>query len=66
MTRYSKGFSTMPAPIASGWGVCRVGLCTLEKRRLATAHTLNGHSFSICSVQGGFRSRQSAPLHGRI
>jgi len=32
--------SSMPAPVASGWSVCRVGLSPTGKRRLVTAHTL--------------------------
>src|SRR5262245_46722408 len=31
--------SSMPAPIASGWSGCRVGLAPTGKRRLVTAHT---------------------------
>src|ERR1700730_7842357 len=34
----------MPAPVASGWSGCRVGLAPTGKRRLVTAHTLSGHS----------------------
>ena len=32
----------MPAPVASGWSGRRVGLAPTGKRRLVTAHTLNG------------------------
>src|SRR5471030_301289 len=43
----SEGFShfvaSMTAPVASGWSGCRVGLTPTGKRRLSTAHTLNGH-----------------------
>src|SRR6202521_2040591 len=43
----SEGFShfvtSMTAPGASGWRVCRVGLAPTGKRRLVTAHTHNGH-----------------------
>src|SRR5258708_9601618 len=42
----SEGFSyfvtSIAAPVASGWSVCRVGLAPTGKRRLVTAHTLNG------------------------
>jgi hypothetical protein len=42
-----EGFShfatSMTAPIASGWSVCRVGLVPTGKRRLLTAHTRFGH-----------------------
>jgi hypothetical protein len=30
--------SSMPAPVASGWSDCRVGLAPTGKRRLVTAH----------------------------
>src|SRR5262249_28288902 len=47
----SEGFrhfvSSMPAPVASGWSVCRVGLAPTGKRRLCTAHTQSGLFFSI-------------------
>src|SRR5207244_7845611 len=43
----SEGFSqfvtSMAAPVASGWSVCRVGLAPTGKRRLFTAHTRLGH-----------------------
>jgi GAF domain-containing protein len=32
-----------PAPVASGWSGCRVGLAPTGKRRLVTAHTLSSH-----------------------
>src|SRR5450631_1880420 len=39
----SEGFrhfvTSMPAPVASGWSGCRVGLAPTGKRRLSTAHT---------------------------
>ncbi len=39
----SEGFSyfvtSIAAPVASGWSVCRVGLAPTGKRRLVTAHT---------------------------
>jgi len=42
----SEGFSqfvtSMAAPVASGWSVCRVGLAPTGKRRLFTAHTHSG------------------------
>ena len=44
----SEGFSyfvtSIAAPVASGWSVCRVGLAPTGKRRLVTAHTPNRHS----------------------
>src|SRR5712671_1577532 len=36
--------ASMPAPVASGWSGCRVGLAPTGKRRLVTAHTLSRHS----------------------
>ena len=33
----------MTAPIASGWSGCRVGLAPTGKRRLVTAHAMNGN-----------------------
>src|SRR6266404_4244502 len=43
----SEGFShfvtSIAAPVASGWSVCRVGLAPTGKRRLVTAHTQLGH-----------------------
>src|SRR6478736_6781309 len=43
---HSEGFSyfvtSIAAPAASGWSVCRVGLAPTGKRRLVTAHTLSG------------------------
>src|SRR6266853_5333305 len=42
----SEGFrhivTSMPAPVASGWSDAGWELHPLEKRRLLTAHTLNG------------------------
>src|SRR5271163_5112753 len=32
----------MPAPVASGWSGCRVGLAPTGKRRLVTAHVESG------------------------
>ena len=43
VTSYTEGFShlvtSMTAPVASGWSVCRVGFARTGKRRLITAHT---------------------------
>ena len=43
----SEGFShfvtSIAAPVASGWSVCRVGLAPTGKRRLFTAHAQVGH-----------------------
>src|SRR6266478_3258120 len=44
----SEGFShfvtSIAAPVASGWSVCRVGLAPTGKRRLSTAHAISGRS----------------------
>ena len=52
---HSEGFSyfvtSIAAPAASGWSVCRVGLAPTGKRRLVTAHTRSGH------VLGALRGR---------
>ena len=43
VTSYTEGFShfvtSMTAPVASGWSVCRVGLAPTGTRRLLMAHT---------------------------
>jgi hypothetical protein len=39
---FSHFVTSMTAPIASGWSVCRVGFAPTGKRRLFTAHTRNG------------------------
>src|SRR6202040_7717 len=42
----SEGFShfvtSIAAPVASGWSVCRVGFAPTGKRRLFTAHAIHG------------------------
>ena len=44
----SEGFShfvtSMTAPVASGWSICRAGFTPTGKRRLITAHTPTGHT----------------------
>ena len=59
---HSEGFSyfvtSIAAPAASGWSVCRVGLAPTGKRRLVTAHTRNGH-FAIREKQGRVPTRQA-------
>src|SRR6266581_3576678 len=42
--------TSMTAPVASGWSVCRVGLAPTEKRRLVTAHTSTGHWVAASGV----------------
>src|SRR5712672_3875492 len=49
----SEGFShfvtSIAAPVASGWSVCRVGLAPTGKRRLSTAHANTRHP-NICEL----------------
>ena len=65
VARLPEGFShfvtSMTAPVASGWSICRVGLAPTGKRRLITAHTLADF------LTSQKRSFQSAPesSHGR-
>ena len=40
---FSHFVTSMTAPIASGWSVCRVGLAPTGKRRLVTAHGTSRH-----------------------
>jgi hypothetical protein len=62
--------TSIAAPVASGRGVCRVGLTPTGKRRLSTAHAKSGHyqSYSITlsaiasSVGGTSRPRALAVL----
>jgi hypothetical protein len=48
VARLPEGFrhivTSMPAPVASGWSGCRVGLAPTGKRRRCTAHAISGHS----------------------
>jgi hypothetical protein len=61
----SEGFRhfviSMPAPVASGWSGCRVGLAPTGKRRLVTAHTHSGRSSPLerrcCSTANLHRLR---------
>jgi len=54
VTRLSEGFrhfvTSMPAPVASGWSGCRAGLAPAGKRRLCTAHAMNGCSSAAWST----------------
>ena len=47
VTLYTKGFdyfvTSIAAPVASGWSIRRVGLSPTGRRRLLTAHPLNGN-----------------------
>src|SRR5439155_19796810 len=36
--------TSIAAPVASGWSVCRVGFAPTGKRRLSTAHAISRHS----------------------
>src|SRR4030088_792637 len=52
---FSHFVTSMTAPIASGWSGCRVGLAPTGKRRLCTAHAINGHELLfdhlICAAE---------------
>jgi hypothetical protein len=48
--------ASMPAPVASGWSGCRVGLAPTGKRRLVTAHTQSRHGIS---GREGFHANRS-------
>ena len=61
VARLSEGFrhfvTSMPAPVASGWSGCRVGLAPTGKRRLFTAHATSSRTGSrkIASPPTGLR-----------
>src|SRR6202158_2773798 len=59
--------ASMPAPVASGWSGCRVGLAPTGKRRLVTAHTLSRPSLPreglIGSAGSGRSHGQAAQVH---
>src|SRR6266446_3414358 len=61
----SEGFrhfvASMPAPVASGWSGCRVGLAPTGKRRLVTAHTQTRPSRPRQWVIGSARKLPFAP-----
>jgi hypothetical protein len=54
---HSEGFSyfvtSIPAPAASGWSRCRVGLAPTGKRRLSTAHASWGDAAAWRSAEVG-------------
>src|ERR1700723_4408181 len=52
---FSHFVTSMTAPIASGWGGCRVGLAPTGKRRLCSAHANNGSPH--CSRDGHSRQQ---------
>jgi hypothetical protein len=65
----SEGFShfitSMTAPVASGWSVCRVGLAPTGKRRLITAHTQSGHGMGATNSRSAYSTAdQAAYDHG--
>src|SRR6267378_3084513 len=63
----SEGFShfvtSIAAPVASGWSVCRVGLAPTGKRRLSTAHANSGltrqdfHPINVIDFSNPWRAR---------
>src|SRR5215470_13599456 len=60
----TEGFShfvtSIAAPVASGWSVCRVGFAPTGERRLGTAHTQSGRTGS--AVSSSYRSSPPSPL----
>jgi hypothetical protein len=56
----------MPAPVASGWSGCRVGFAPTGKRRLCTAHTLNGHWQRKPLSQPNCRTHRISCLYGKV
>src|SRR4249920_3892656 len=69
---HSEGFSyfvtSIAAPVASGWSVCRVGFSPTGKRRLSTAHAMSRPSgrgqdgtIRACTASGEYASFQSEP-----
>src|SRR5258708_14494679 len=60
---HSEGFSqfvtSLAAPVASGWSVCRVGLAPTGKRRLVTAHTQSGHRPLLLSRSTNFEVKSA-------
>jgi len=59
---FSHFVTSIAAPVASGWSVCRVGVAPTGERRLGTAHTHNRHrqsdpscTFDTDNVCGRFR-----------
>src|SRR5882724_971363 len=57
---FSHFVTSMTAPIASGWSGCRVGLAPTGKRRLCTAHTLNGPEVVLANL----RQNRCVPFPG--
>ena len=49
---FSHFVASMTAPVASGWSGRRVGLASTGKRRLVTAHTLNGLRSALPNLDG--------------
>ena len=54
VARLPEGFrhfvTSMPAPVASGWSGCRVGLAPTGKRRLLTAHVESSNSQPLAAA----------------
>jgi hypothetical protein len=59
---FSHFVTSMTAPIASGWSVCRVGLAPTGKRRLVTAHTRTRHPRAEAVSRTAQRSGQAITL----
>jgi hypothetical protein len=62
-----KGFShfvtSMTAPVAPGWSICRVGLAPTGKRRLITAHTQSGNLLFEIEIDSPLKMPVPAGLH---
>src|SRR5437899_1318398 len=66
----SEGFShfvtSIAAPVASGWSVCRVGFAPTGKRRLSTAHATTGLTHRskqyLYSITSSARSRNDSGI----
>jgi hypothetical protein len=68
---FSHFVTSMTAPVASGWSICRVGLAPTGKRRLITAHARSGRSLwrtrgngSYCRTVAAVRVLECAPVGG--
>jgi hypothetical protein len=72
VTRYTEGFShfvtSMTAPVASGWSGRRVGLAPTGKRRLLTAHAINGRWRTVPRTDqfGSERVLEVGPPEGAV
>src|SRR5262249_50681516 len=67
---HPEGFSyfvtSIAAPVASGWSGRRVGLTPTGKRRLLTAHTLNGLSRPRCEGRAAAECARASRAAGEL